>query len=708
MDKTVQEELQKQLEFSMEEERLKEITEIINDEILKYIDKRKAVLEYILNYRKKVIEEFKDDEDKLIEYFDHERYVKEENFKLIDRKLKELTVLKSSPYFGKISFREEDFGIESIYIGRFGVTLENSFDPLIVDWRAPIASLFYNGGGENAHYEAPVGKVWVSILARYQYIIKKGILQGLFNSEVDIKDDILQMVLSKNSSDKLKDIVMTIQKEQDIIIRQPKNKIVVVDGVAGSGKTTIALHRIAYLIYNYRKILEGKVLILGPNTIFMEYICNVLPTLGETGVFQTTFRDLAMDILDVDNVMDMKDVMERVFSKDEKFIKTLQYKRSSQYVEFLDRYIEDLNHEYFACKDVVYRGLVAVTQVDMEKMFREDFLSLPLFRRNKKIKRIVFSKLKDIRDEKIREIEEHFKKEKESYNKEELNLHINNIEFRRKLAIKELIYDLIKVKNSLKYLNGQSIESLYSILNCDEMYTEEDLIAMLYLKIKLQGLKLKQEIKHVVIDEAQDYSELQFRIIKAITGVKSMTIVGDGNQRLLSNGEEVPLKHLKDIFKDAEVDTFKLDKSYRSTKEIMEYSNRFIKDTNLIPMVRSGEVVEEIAISQQGELKNFLKSYIKDMKENGLENIAIICKDLKTSEIINELISDEFNTKFINKDHAHGGEGIFIIPSYYAKGLEFDGAIVIADESEMVSPNNIMYVMCTRALHKLYIIKTNE
>ncbi|MEG1871175.1 MAG: ATP-dependent DNA helicase, partial [Peptostreptococcaceae bacterium] len=293
MSNNLKDELDKQIEFAVEEERLKSVIEIINGEIYKCIDKRKLITNAILDYRKNALEEFKDDEDKIIEYFDHEGYIKEESFRSTDKKLKELTVLKTSPYFGKTTFRQDDFGIEDIYIGRFGVTLEETFESLIVDWRAPISALFYNGSEGEGHYTTPDGEVRASILDRKQYIIKKGKLEGVFNSQVDIKDDILQMVLSKSSSDKLKDIVMTIQKEQDDIIRQDKNKIIVVDGVAGSGKTTIALHRVSYLIYNYRKILEDRVLILGPNRIFIDYISNVLPTLGETGVFQTTFLDLA-------------------------------------------------------------------------------------------------------------------------------------------------------------------------------------------------------------------------------------------------------------------------------------------------------------------------------------------------------------------------------------------------------------------------------
>lgn len=252
--------LSKQVDFIREEEKLSEILEILNKEILKYLEKRKNVTNYILEARKKYVEEYKDDEDQIIDYFDHENYVKEEAYRTIDKRLMEFTKLKEIPYFGKVSFKEGEDIPEDMYVGRYGLTLENSFEPLIVDWRAPIASLFYKGTLGKSSYNPPSGEIEVDILSRKQLVIKKGQLKGVFDSAIDVKDEILQMVLTDNSSDKLKDIVMTIQKEQDEIIREDRNKIVVVNGVAGSGKTTIALHRISYLLYNFRKQFGDKVI----------------------------------------------------------------------------------------------------------------------------------------------------------------------------------------------------------------------------------------------------------------------------------------------------------------------------------------------------------------------------------------------------------------------------------------------------------------
>lgn len=216
--------MSKQVDFIREEEKLSEILEILNKEILKYLEKRKNVTNYILEARKKYVEEYKDDEDQIIDYFDHENYVKEEAYRTIDKRLMEFTKLKEIPYFGKVSFKEGEDIPEDMYVGRYGLTLENSFEPLIVDWRAPIASLFYKGTLGKSSYNPPSGEIEVDILSRKQLVIKKGQLKGVFDSAIDVKDEILQMVLTDNSSDKLKDIVMTIQKEQDEIIREDRNK----------------------------------------------------------------------------------------------------------------------------------------------------------------------------------------------------------------------------------------------------------------------------------------------------------------------------------------------------------------------------------------------------------------------------------------------------------------------------------------------------
>ena len=330
------------IELFKEEENLQNTLRILSEETLNYIEKRKAISDYILDYRKKYIEEYRDDEDKLIEYFDHERYIKEESYKAIDRKLSEFVKLKESPYFGKINFVDDGFS-EELYIGRYGLTPEGSYEPVIVDWRAPVASLFYKGMLGKTSYTSPQGEIPIDILGRRQLIVKKAKLEGYFDSDINIQDEILQMVLSSKSGEKLKDIVNTIQKEQDEIIRSDRNKVVVVNGVAGSGKTTIALHRVAYLLYNYRQQLTDKVLILGPNDIFMDYISEVLPNLGETAVRNETFLSFAYKELGLkEEVLDITFYLEEVLRGNKAIIDEIKNKSSKEFIELLDKKISEI------------------------------------------------------------------------------------------------------------------------------------------------------------------------------------------------------------------------------------------------------------------------------------------------------------------------------------------------------------------------------
>ncbi|MGH4119364.1 HelD family protein [Clostridium sp.] len=701
-------ELKKQLEFNIEEEKLKSASAIISEEILNYIEKRKEILQYILDYRKKVIEDYRDDEDMVIEYFDHERYVMEEAFKTIDRRLKELTALKTSPYFGRIDFSEEDLGIEKMYIGRFGVTPQNTFEPLIVDWRAPVASLYYTGALGEASYDAPKEKILVNILAKRQYIIKKAKLMGMFDSALDIKDEILQMVLSSNASEKLKDIIMTIQKEQDDLIRQPRIKTIVVDGVAGSGKTTIALHRVAYLLYNYRKVLQDKVLILGPNNVFMEYISTVLPSLGESGVKQTTFRDFAFDILEIDEVMSLKEYMEKVLSGESEFAQDIMYKNSKEYKYLLDDAIEKLDVDYFKIEDLIFMEQKILSKEDITEMFHYHYKTMPLFRRSKKIKRIIYSKISNARDEKVRAIQKEYEKAVQSLTEEERDFKVNNLDFNRRIKIREVVKAMIELKRNLTWIQNGNCVELYNKVNGYKRLTENDLAGILYIKIKLEGIKISEEIKHVVIDEAQDYNQLQFLVIKELTGCTSLTIVGDSNQRMIPYDGNIPMLDIKNILPELNVEEFRLKTSYRSTVEIMEYANKYLNSDPIVPIVRNGEKVTQNSICNVDELKSFIIQKTEQFKSKGYENVAIICKDIKETEKVFDITRDIAGIKIINTENAVYHSGIVVIPSYFAKGLEFDAVIMALDEpgsmGKYKQEDKLRYVMATRALHELHVV----
>lgn len=696
----------KDIEFLVEEKKLEEVSNILNEEMLSYINKRKFVTQYILDYRKNAVEEYKDDEDKLIEYFDHERYVKEQAFTTIDKKLKELTILKESPYFGRVTFNDLEFDQkDTLYVGRFGVTPEGSYEPVIVDWRAPVASLFYHGSLGEASYTSPDGPIKCDIEGRRQIIVKKGELKGVFDSAIDVKDDILQMVLSNNSSDKLKDVIMTIQQEQDEIIRKERTSNIVVNGVAGSGKTTIALHRVAYLLYNYRKELEDKVLILGPNGIFMEYISQVLPSLGEVGVKQETFASFALKEMDSElYIMSFDKYLEKILSEDKEFIEDAKYKNSYEIIKDLDNLVKDMDKNYFHVEDVKYFGDLVISKEEIEEMFNKHYEYMPLFRRSEKIKRIILSKIKDKRDEKVWELNEELRKEKEKLTPEELLIEENNLEFRRKLRIREIVKEVMDSRAKLdSWISREDVLDIYDRFNGNKKeYTINDLAPILYLAIKLEGKKATKDYRHVVIDEAQDYSPLQFKVVRELTGTKYFTVVGDVNQRLIKYSDLAPMMELGKIFDDVNPEIYNLNKSYRSTYEIMEYANKYLDEDRIIPIVRHGKPVEEIEFHNDEELSESIIESLKEFSNEGLESIAIITRDKEELEKVYNLISNKVHlVKFDKEDVLYKG-GNVIIPSYFAKGLEFDGVIIVdnglsKDENEDL----IKYIMSTRALHRL-------
>lgn len=701
--------MNQEINFLTEQNKLDEVQKVLSQEILKYLERRKGVAKYILDARKKFVEEYKDDEDQIIDYFDHENYVKEEAYKTIDKRLSEFTALKESPYFGKVTFMEEENLPEELYIGRYGLTVEENYEPVIVDWRAPIASLFYKGTLGKTTYTCPTGEVDADILSRRQIIIKKGELKGVFDSAVDIKDEILQMVLTENSSDKLKDIVMTIQSEQDEIIRADKNKVVVVNGVAGSGKTTIALHRISYLLYNYRKQFGDKVLIFGPNDVFMDYIAQVLPSLGEGGIKQNTFENFAKKEigLEVSNVKSFGSYIEDAMNGNQEALKEYKEKSSKKFLEFLDENIKELTNNYFKMKPITFNGEEIVKVKEIEELFNLHYKYMPLFRRSEKIKRVLISKIKDKRDAEVYKLNAEMKEKIASLPEEQIHVEKNNIEFLRRIRIREIIRHVINSRKELdEWINHENIIDLYKNLTGTEELGYMDLSGILYLMVKLEGKKVKEEVKHIVIDEAQDYSVIQFEVIKELTGCKSYTIVGDSNQRLITTDEEPAMLNLQPLFnKDkmtVEVKQYDLNKSYRSTQQIMEYATQFLDEDRIVPLVRNGEPIIEEEVSSNEEFIDTLVSIIEDYEDDDLENIAIIFNgnnDLKEfSHIIKERMSIQ---SFDREDILYKG-GKVLIPAYLAKGLEFDGVIVI--ENHEIDPL-VKYIMCTRALHRLSVIK---
>lgn len=695
-------------ETKKENKYLKHTLEKIDEDIYKNTGKKQNITSDIIEYRKNQIEESRDDSDKQIDFFDHERFVQEETFKAITKRLLELTELHETPYFGKVGFYEDfskDSSYDEIYVGKYGLLDEENYNPLIIDWRAPIASLFYKGSVGKASYSAPMGKIDVDINLRRQFIIKNSELKGFFDSEIDIKDDILLQVLSSNAGKKLKDIIMTIQEEQDNIIREPRKGAVIVNGVAGSGKTTIALHRIAYLLYNHRKLLEGKVLILGPNNMFMDFISQVLPSLGESGVKDNTFKDFAMELLDFQGeILDGEDFLEASINGEEDLISDVLYKRSKRFVKDIDLYLETLKETYFDFKDIYFEDKIIMTKEEMKKYLLEDFDYLPFFRRGIRLKKLIINRLRSERDEERYKIDEKYKELQRKF--EEINGPgiSGEIETERISEIKALVKRVSLSRSQFKdYSKGDYLLPYLEFIKFDFL-TENDIAPMLYFKHKLNGVNFKSEIKHIVLDEAQEYSYLHYKLLKEITNCTSFTIVGDINQMIIKG--ESPMMNLDNIFKETKY--FNLSTSYRSTYEIMEYANKFLEDKKIIPLVRRGDEVKEIHTLNYIEAVNKVVSLVDNYKSDDIDSIGILTRDMKKAKLIYNILKDKINIKLIDSEDDLLKGNLYIMPSYFSKGLEFDGVIIIEEEDEFKGKDLLKYIMATRALHKLSVVSVSD
>lgn len=689
-------------EVQAEVQHLENVINRLSQTIMDLAGQKKNLTEHLVDYRKQMIEENKFDEDKPLDAFDHEMFAREESYKSVLRRINEMQDLMDSPYFGKITFSEGQ-GEEEIYVGKFGYIDEKLYEPIIIDWRAPIATLFYHGGLGQAIYESPAGENQANILARRQFIIKASKLLGMFDSEVEIRDEILQYVLSSNAGEKLKDIIMTIQHEQDEIIRHRPEGVAVVNGVAGSGKTTIALHRVAWLLYNYRKKLEDKVLILGPNNIFMEYISQVLPTLGETSVRQNTLVDFIMDLLDEPHLdlLPQEDFIEAISMGDQELFQDAQYKRSAECLERMDQVVENLETSLYKARDLEFLGQMIMSKEEMQQSMTKDFAYMPLMPRAMRIKRVIINRLRNVRNEKLHEINKKYQDLEQRISAGEVLNEDTSIS--RWEEIRNLVRQVMEFREQITYLGKGNIRRLYMAQNTMRILTHEDLVPILYLKNRLEGIKLGFEVRYLVIDEAQDLSLNHFKVLKDITKCHNATIVGDLNQRLIQ-WDEAGFLQLEEIYDD--VTTFQLNKSYRSTDEIVKYADGFLIGTSS-ESLRSGDPVE---VEETKDLKTaavLIKERYEQMKNDGVESIAIITRNLDTAQDLNNLLKDEIYYKFIRTQDGIYSTNTLLLSAFLAKGLEFDGVIMVDTHKDREKPDLVKYIMSTRALHRLHVIETS-
>ena len=589
--------------------------------------------------------------------------------------LQRLFRIQNKPYFGSIRFKEEGSEEEdNIYIGITHV--EDKLDYYVHDWRSPICSMFYDYETGPASYKAPSGIIKGNIIKKRQYIIEDAELKHIFDNDLNISDSLLQEVLAEESSDKMKNIVNTIQEEQNKVIRNTEDKNLIVEGIAGSGKTSVALHRIAFLLYRIPNLTSSNVVVFTPNKVFSEYISNVLPELGEDNAYDMTFYDLlCQNINEYKDIENFTDFISRYYKGNVDNYDIIKYKQSDEIIKDINNYINNLLSTIKFNNKLEYDNFIEIDTEELNNMLNYKYNRFPLFERIKEISKRIAS---------------------------------NNYEGSTKNAssIEKKLKELLNIKLDLKDIFNNFYQSEYSKYKDkvnDKYLYYEDACIFLYIKSLLVGFNTNHVIKEIVIDEAQDYNKLQYLIIKKTFKTSNYTILGDTNQTINPYYKYDSLEELTSIFESSKYIT--LTKTYRSTGKIIDYTNKIL-GLNHVTAIRNDKASD--IIFRNNITKNDFLTDINNLKTIS-KSIAIITKNDKEAEKVYNMLKDDLDIMLID-GFGHIKRDLVVVPSYVAKGLEFDSVIIYTDENNKYQEKDkyLFYVACTRAQHNLIIYNNSK
>lgn len=617
----------------------------------------------------------------------HEMFQNELALKQLDRKgaftvgvREKLARLKASPYFARIDFQyENEEGTEKYYIGPASFNDNNEL--LICDWRAPVAGMFYDCEVGPAGYEAPSGKIKGHLTRKRQFKIKDGKMEYALESSVNIQDDVLQRELSHTSDEKMKSIIATIQKEQNQIIRNERARTMIIQGVAGSGKTSIALHRIAFLLYRFKDHLSASdIRILSPNRVFGDYISNVLPELGEEPIYEISFEDIAEEQLEGKFRFEKeKDPLE---TEDTRWAERARLKSSYAFKKGMDAYLKSLPENVFVPEDYCFGRFKA--EADWIKILFEADSGLPFKKRLKLM---------------AETIHERFEAD-----------NIRGEELPKPGAILKSLNAMLRVKNTFSlYKNFYRQAGLSHMLVLPEKKTFEwaDVYPYLYFKRAFEGLRENKSIRHLVVDEMQDYTPVQYAVINSIYSCPK-TILGDFGQCVNPNYQNT-LDDMRRLYSGAEF--IALNKSYRSTYEIIQFAGKIQPVSALEPMERHGELPEVIRCSDRREMLEKLVNKIRAFEKSGWASLGIILKTNREAQALYALLSEKHNVHLITPEGTRFKNGVSVTSIQMAKGLEFDAVLIPDADSRHYSDayeRSLLYVACTRAMHSLTLLYSGE
>ena len=594
-----------------------------------------------------------------------------------------------SPFFGRVDFiYEGDEEPERFYIGIGNLAERAGSRPLVNDWRAPVSGLFYDYDKGPASYDAPAGTMKGEITSKWQYKIRRGEMVYEFESDIKIDDDILKAELGSSGEVQLKNIIRTIQKEQNAIIRNTEDKIMVIQGAAGSGKTSVALHRIAYLLYHDRKNLKSSnILVLSPNGVFADYISHILPELGEENIREMSFDLFAYKDLQ-DTAADCEDKYDQIEKavKNPSLWKRYREKQSQEFISRLDGFILELEDELMNFRDVEYKGHV-LTEGEIIRLFYFKFSEIPLLSRMEAVGEYFIDQVETLRGRDLSEEE-----------REELTE-----KFQSMYGVRDF-YVLYS-----RFLDREGYDPLPKKPLEKRSLKYEDVYPLLYLKHNLIRCREHREIRHLVVDEMQDYSWVQYLLLKKLFPCR-MTILGDKAQTMEENRQDV-MEFLPRIF-GRNIRKIYMNRSYRNTVEIAEYAGRIVGMEGVELFERHGAPVEEKEFKDKRDaLDEVLKTWLSD--KDRLETAAVICLTEKEAEeaalYLKEKLAENISgnleeISYFDRNSGKFKKGLTVTTFYLAKGLEFDRVYGIFDKKDK-SPLKLQaeYITATRALHELFM-----
>lgn len=670
------------------EQFLKEITDCLQQKIKELDEGLSAGQQEIKNMHEYYWENYTEMDEYGYENYDnqqallHQVHANEEKLS----KRKRLTKMLESPFFGRVDFRydgEEES--ETFYIGIGNFAPRAGMRPLIYDWRAPVSGLFYDYDRGPAAYDAPGGRMEGEITSKWQYKIKNGHMIYGFESDTKIDDEILKQELGSGGDVQLKNIVRTIQKEQNAIIRNTEDRILAIQGAAGSGKTSVALHRIAYLLYHDRENLKAaNILILSPNNAFSDYISHILPELGEEHIQEMSFDLFAYkELKEVANdCEDRYDYLEKKMKfQDSEWEIRFKEKQSASFIGQMEGFLAMLEEDLVNIRSFTFKGFHK-TEEEIIHLFYYKFQTVPLLARMDAVMEYLIDEYETLRGKNISE--EDMEALRETFQKMYVTTDLYEI------------YGWLLKDCGYPELSNAEYER--------RKLEYEDVFPMLYLKYRLKGSRKHKNIKHLVIDEMQDYSYLQYSILSMLFHCR-MTILGDRAQTMDSECQDVT-KFLPKIF-GRKIRKIVMNKSYRNTLEIAEYAERIRGGEGLELFQRHGKEVEEFHGLSMEEMLENIEKQVKSANAQ-YETAAVITMNESDAYDIYRLLKNcQFPVSYMDRDTSVFKKGMTVTTFYLAKGLEFDQVFAVLGRETNPLYKQAKYISATRALHELYVYEEN-